>query len=83
MKPTHCRGWSLSPNHLVIWLAVVAVFGLVLSYISGLPYWSASAIIAAALIVTGIVAEIEDRSPGGFLGTANKVSTRAEPPGDA
>ena len=83
MKLIHCRGWSLSPKHLVIWLGVVAVVGLGLSCISGLPYWGASAIIAAALIVTGIVAVIEDRSPGGFLGTANKVSTGAEPPGDA
>ena len=79
MKLIHCRGWSLSPKHLVIWLGVVAVVGLGLSYISGLPYWGASAIIAAALIVTGLVAEIEDQSPGGFLGTEKKASTRVEP----
>ena len=83
MKLIHCRGWSLSPKHFVIWLGVVAVVGLGLSCTSGLPYWGASAIIAAALIVTGLVAEIEDQSPGGFLGRPNKVSTRPEPPGDA
>ena len=79
MKLIHCRGWSLSPKHLVIWLGVVAVVGLGLSYISGLPYWGASAIIAAALIVTGFVAEIEDRSPGGLRGTEKKASTSVEP----
>ena len=79
MKLIHCRGWSLSPKHFVIWLGVVAVVGLGLSYISGLPNWGASAIIAAALIVTGLVAEIEDRSPGGFLGTEKKASTSVEP----
>ena len=84
MKPTHGTGWKSSPIHLVIWLGIVAVVGLGLSYISGLPYWGASAIIAVALIVTGLVAEIEDRSPGGFLSAEKKVSTRTvEPPSDA
>ena len=84
MKPMHRSGWKLSPKHLIIWLGVVAVVGLGLSYISGLPYWGASAIIAAALIVTGLVAEIEDRSPCGFLSTEKNASTPSvEPPSDA
>ena len=84
MKPEHRSGWKLSPKHLVIWLGIVAVVGLGLSYISGLPYWGASAVIAAALIVTGLVAEIEDRSPGSFLSTEKKVSMPSvEPPSDA
>ena len=84
MKSQHRSRWKLSPKHLAVWLGVVAVGGLGFSYISGLPYWGASAIIAAALIVTGLVAEVEDRSQGGFLSTEKKASTpRVEPPGDA
>ena len=83
MKPIHWRGWKFSLNHLGVWLGVVAAVGLGLSYISGLPYWGASAIIAAALIVTGLVAKIEDRSPGGFLSKENKASAHAGPPSDA
>lgn len=80
----HWSGWTLEPRHLVIWLGVVAVVGVGLSYISGLPYWGASAIIAAALIIFGLVAEIEDRSPGGFLNTGKKVSApNGEPPSEA
>ena len=83
MKPMHWSGWKLSPKHLVIWLGVVVVVGLGLSYISGLPFWGASAIIASALIVTGLVAEIEDKSPGGFLSTEKKESARTVEPSDA
>jgi hypothetical protein len=54
MKPMTKTGWKLSPKYLGIWLGVVAVVGLGLSYVSGLPYWVASAIVAAALIVTGL-----------------------------
>ncbi len=84
MKPWHWKGWSLSPKHLGIWLGVVAALGLGLSHISGLPYWGASVIIAGALIVTGLVAEVEDRSPGGLLSAGETKSTSsAEPPSDA
>ena len=84
VKPMHRSRWKLSPKHLSIWLGIVAIFGLGLSYISGLPYWGASAIIAGALIITGLVAEVEDRSPGGFLSTEKKKPMpSAEPPSDA
>ena len=81
MKPKHKKGWKLSPKQFAIWLGVVAVGGLGLSHITGLPYWGAMAIVAAALIVTGAVAEIEDRSPGGFLSADKRVSPPSvEPP---
>ncbi len=84
MKLMHWNGWKLSPKHLVICLGVVAVVGLGLSYISGLPFWGASAIIASALIITRLVAEFEDKSPGGLLNTEKKESARTvEPPSDA
>ena len=84
MKPLHRNSWKLSPKHLVTWLGVVAVVGLGLSYISGLPYWGAAAIVAVALVFTGFVAEVEDRSPAAFLSTDQKVSNpRVEPPSDA
>jgi hypothetical protein len=33
---------------------------------SGLPFWAGVAIVAVALFANGIVAEVEDRAPGGF-----------------
>ena len=78
------NGFTLSPKHFAIWLGVVAATGLDLSYVTGLSYWGASAMVMAALAITGFVAEIEDRSPGGFLGTSKKLPTpSARPPSDA
>lgn len=55
------------PKLLVAFVAVcLALFG-ALAWLSGLPFWVAFLIVAGALVVNGVVAEIEDRAPGGFL----------------
>ena len=49
-----------------IWLAVVAALGAGLSAISGMKFWWAFLIVAAAILVNGWVATLEDDLPGGF-----------------
>jgi hypothetical protein len=53
-----------------IFLPMVVVVGLMawgLSTLSGLNIWWAVGIVAGALFLNGVIAEIEDRMPGGFL----------------
>jgi hypothetical protein len=59
-------------KNLIHWLpflvfACVSTFvGAALHYFAGLNFWYAVAIGAGALLVNGIVATVEDESPGGF-----------------
>jgi hypothetical protein len=48
------------------WFFVVAALGAGLSAVSGMSYWWAFAIVAAALVINGWVATLEDDLPGGF-----------------
>jgi len=52
---------------LALWLLVCFVLGGTLSWVSGMPLWAAILIVAAALLINGLIAEVEDRAPGGFL----------------
>jgi len=52
---------------LLAWLALCGALGLVLSLLSGLSFFAATVIVAVALVLNGVLAEIEDRAPGGFL----------------
>jgi hypothetical protein len=45
---------------------VSALAGAALHYFAGLSFWYAVAIGAGALLLNGIVATVEDESPGGF-----------------
>jgi len=54
------------PKLLAAWLALCVLGGGFLSWMSGLPFWAGVAIVAVALFANGIVAEVEDRAPGGF-----------------
>ena len=84
MKSERGRTWRLSPRHLAVWLVVAAIGGSILSYFSGLPYWGGMAIVAAALVANGVVAEVEDRSSGEYLNPREKpIRQSAEPPSDA
>jgi len=58
--------------YIVIWLLICVLAGSVATYFFSLNFWVAFAITAAALILNGIVAEIEDRMPGGFLNPRKK-----------
>lgn len=59
--------WRIDPKIFLVWLAICTLLGKVLSWLSGMPFWVSIAIIAVALLINGIVAEIEDSWPGGFL----------------
>ncbi|WP_148661392.1 hypothetical protein [Roseateles chitosanitabidus] len=45
---------------------VCASVGGLLAWISGLPFWAAALIVGVAMLANGLIAEIEDGSPGGF-----------------
>lgn len=49
-----------------IWLALCLVGGGLLSWFTVVPFWGGSLIVTAALIINGVIAEVEDNSPDGF-----------------
>lgn len=49
-----------------IWLGVVALIGAGLAAISGMAFWWAFLIVAAAILINGWVATLEGDLPGGF-----------------
>jgi Flp pilus assembly protein TadB len=51
---------------LIVWGAALLV-AVVISYLSNLNIWICLGVVVAAWVVNGIIAEIEDRLPGGFL----------------
>ena len=53
--------------YLLVWLLICGLAGLVAAMFFGLSFWVIFGITAGALLLNGIVAEIEDRRPGGFL----------------
>ena len=53
-------------KHLLLWLVLVALLGLVASYFFDVHFWTATAIAAVALVANGLFSEWEDRQPGGF-----------------
>jgi hypothetical protein len=58
--------------YLVVWLSICGLSGLVAGIFFGLGFWVIFGITAGALLLNGIVAEIEDRRPGGFLNPRKK-----------
>jgi len=48
------------------WLGVVALVGAGFSAFSGIGFWWAFVIVAAAILINGWVATLEDDLPGGF-----------------
>lgn len=55
-----------------IWLCICGLAGLVAARFFQVSFWTAFAIAAGALLLNGVVAEIEDRRPGGFLNPRRK-----------
>ena len=53
--------------YIVAWLAICGAVGGIAAYGFHLSFWITFAITAAALVINGFVAELEDRMPGGFL----------------
>jgi len=58
---------------LCVWLALCAIGGSIISWLSGMSFLGGAAIVASALFINGVVAEIEDRWPGGFLNPRGKA----------
>jgi hypothetical protein len=58
--------------YIVTWLAISVVAGTAAAHFLRLGFWVAFSITAVALLINGIVAEIEDRLPGGFLNPRKK-----------
>jgi len=58
--------------YLTIWVVICSVVGIVAAYFFNVGFWLAFLITAAALLLNGVVAEIEDRRPGGFLNPRKK-----------
>jgi hypothetical protein len=56
----------INPKQFGIALLVCTALGVLLSWLSGMPLWLGILIIVGALLVNGLVAEVEDRAPGGF-----------------
>jgi hypothetical protein len=57
----------LRPKFLLIWAAVCILAGVIFSNVFHLSFWFGVLIAAVAMFVNGLVAEWEDRQPGGFL----------------
>jgi hypothetical protein len=58
--------------YVAIWLLICVLVGSIATYFFRLNFWVAFVITAAALVLNGIFAEIEDRMPGGFLNPRRK-----------
>jgi hypothetical protein len=52
--------------YLIVWLAIGAVIGLAAQTWAHIPFWGGFTIALISLFINGIIAEIEDRRPGGF-----------------
>ena len=53
--------------YMVVWISICGLAGLVAAHFFDLSFWVTFGITAAALVLNGVVAEIEDRATGGFL----------------
>jgi hypothetical protein len=62
----------VQPKLLAAFIVVCAVLSGLLVWLAGMPFWGAFLIVAVALVVNGLVAEVEDRAPGGFLNPKGK-----------
>lgn len=62
----------IPPKLLAVWLLLCTALGSFLSWLSGMPLWGGMLIVAGALFVNGLVADIEDKAPGGFLNPREK-----------
>jgi hypothetical protein len=58
--------------YIVIWLLISGLAGIAAASFFGLNFWVTFAITGVALMLNGLVAEIEDRMPGGFFNPRNK-----------
>ena len=60
------KSYTFSPKIALISLSVAALIALAISHWSGFPFWAAFLIVVGAMLVNGLIAQIEDDTPGGF-----------------
>jgi hypothetical protein len=60
------KKFTFRPATFLIWVGVCIFGGWGISHWSSLSFWVGFAIVAAALLINGWIAEIEDNAPGGF-----------------
>jgi hypothetical protein len=63
---TKFKSLTFSPLLSIIGLSVAALIAWAISHWTSFPFWGAFAIVIGALVINGIIAEIEDNAPGGF-----------------
>lgn|SRR5512134_1172568 len=49
-----------------VWLSAVALIAAALAAVSGIAFWWAFVVVAAAILINGWIATVEDDLPGGF-----------------
>lgn len=59
-------------------MTVASLLALALHAVSGLNFWMCLVMVVVGMVVSGIIAEIVDREPGGFLNPQS--ANGAEPP---
>jgi hypothetical protein len=60
------RKFRLAPVAALVGFSVAALVGWALHHWAGLNFWVAFAIVIAAMVINGFIAEAEDNAPGGF-----------------
>ena len=60
--------WKL----FVVWCVICYGGGALISRFSGLAFWAGVVIVAAALLINGVIAHVEDQAPGGFMNPRDK-----------
>lgn len=56
----------------VVWVALCALGGALLGCLSGMSFFGGALIVAVALVINGVVAEVEDHATGGFFNPRGK-----------
>ena len=60
------RGFKQWLKYAVVWLAICFSVGAAMNYFFDLNFWFSSAGFGAALVINGLIADWEDRQPGGW-----------------
>ncbi len=60
------KKFSFSLVPALVGFSIAGLVACGFSYLTGLSFWAAFAIVVVAMLVNGFIAEIEDNEPGGF-----------------
>lgn len=68
----------LDLKYTAIGLAIAAIIGALISWLSSLPFWASFTIVVVAMMLNGILAEYEDNLPGGLNNPVSKDEIKYE-----